>query len=164
MANTPMQHCVHPGRHASHSPLRRAVSASATSTIWSSAPSPAGNRRKGISQGYRRVRGISSPPVKRRSLCTRTLLLDLFVKICLLIPRGAGQLPNESGKSRNHAQRTPPKLCALACSVYPMDVSATRRRLRLSYLNRRCSSDGFGQLNSPMHSLLLHQQSVNISG
>jgi hypothetical protein len=45
-----------------------------------------------------------------------------------------------------------------------MDVSATRRRLRLSYLNRRCSSDGFGQLNSPMHSLLLHQQSVNISG
>jgi hypothetical protein len=30
---TPTQHCVHPGRHASHLPLRRVASASAASTI-----------------------------------------------------------------------------------------------------------------------------------
>ena len=43
MANTPTQHCVHPGRHASQSPLRREASARAASTIWISSRSPAGN-------------------------------------------------------------------------------------------------------------------------
>jgi hypothetical protein len=34
MEKTPMQHCVHPGRQTSHSPLLRAASDSAASTIW----------------------------------------------------------------------------------------------------------------------------------
>src|ERR1035437_1375213 len=53
MANTPTQHCVHPGRHTSHSPLRRVASARAASTIWISAPSAAGNRLEDISEAYR---------------------------------------------------------------------------------------------------------------
>src|SRR5450759_2591048 len=56
MANTPTQHCVHPGRHTSHSPLRRVASARAAATIWISAPSAAGNRREDISEAYRIAR------------------------------------------------------------------------------------------------------------
>src|SRR5207302_1583289 len=44
MANTPTQHCVHPMRHTSHSPLRRATSASAASTICTSCLSLCGSR------------------------------------------------------------------------------------------------------------------------
>jgi hypothetical protein len=43
MANTPMQHCVQPGRHTSQSPLRCAESASAASTICTSCWSPEGS-------------------------------------------------------------------------------------------------------------------------
>ncbi len=35
-----MQHCVHPGRQASHFPLRWVASARAESTIWMSFWSP----------------------------------------------------------------------------------------------------------------------------
>src|SRR5437016_9721247 len=59
MANTPTQHCVHPGRQTNHSPLRRTASARAASTIWISAPSAAGNRREYMSEAYRLNRARS---------------------------------------------------------------------------------------------------------
>src|SRR5215472_14645226 len=48
MGNTPMQHWVQPGRQASHGPLRRALAASALSTILTSSRSRAGGARERI--------------------------------------------------------------------------------------------------------------------
>src|SRR5216684_3965047 len=70
MANTPTQHCVHPGRHTNHSPLRHAASAKAASTIWMSAPSAAGSRREDISEAYRIPCGAGAPPANCRQIST----------------------------------------------------------------------------------------------
>ena len=74
IANTPTQHCVHPGLHASHSPERCAVSVSAASIIWTSFWSPAG-RRAAISRAYRKCCALH---IRRTSILILTPVFPLF--------------------------------------------------------------------------------------
>src|SRR5271165_2709075 len=104
MAKTPTQHCVHPGRHASHSPLRRTASVSAASTIWISLRSSFGSRRAGIG-------------VKNNRFCEGWTLASLQMTGVAEIQKGSRPLSSRNLRSdrdyvliEKHENDSPPLL------------------------------------------------------